>query len=51
MNARVSEMEVILADKDKMVGPAGPLGPQGDAGAQGNSNSSLRNRAAGFNSI
>ena len=29
------EMEAILADKEKMRGPAGPVGPQGETGPQG----------------
>ena len=36
MNLRVVEMEAILADKEKMRGPAGPAGAQGDTGPQGN---------------
>ena len=35
MNQRVADMEAILADKEKMRGPAGPAGAQGETGPQG----------------
>ena len=35
MNGRVAEMEAILADKEKMRGPAGPAGAEGATGPQG----------------
>ena len=35
VSSRVSELEAILSDKEKMRGPAGPVGPAGEAGPQG----------------
>jgi hypothetical protein len=35
MNQRVVDMEAILADKEKMRGPAGPAGATGETGPQG----------------
>ena len=48
LDQRISELESLLADKNKMAGPPGPqgpageqglpgpIGPKGEAGAQGN---------------